>query len=180
MFESRQFRALLSRLAAAATLAAAALIPIPCAAQTPSAPAASAPFTTPASSASTIDATTPSVATGAQAATQKPTGAPAAASTDNPYGIEALWKGSDDIARSVLVILAIMSAGSWYILITKFLEQAKMNRHARTVDLKFWVRDSVSAAAGSLEKSSAYRFIAEAGIAATSDHNGLKRHIPTS
>jgi biopolymer transport protein ExbB len=82
---------------------------------------------------------------------------------DNPYGIEALWKGSDTIARSVLVLLAIMSIGSWYIMIVKLLEQTKMNRHARTVDKK---------------KNSAYRFIAEAGVQATSDHGGLKSHIP--
>jgi len=97
---------------------------------------------------------------------------------DNPYGIEALWKGSDVIARSVLIILAIMSVGSWYIMITKLLEQAKMHRHARTMDKKFWDAPSVSSGAGGLEKSSAYRFIAEAGAQATSDHGGLKSHIP--
>jgi len=112
-----------------------------------------------------------------------PASAPAAAkksgdAADNPYGLEALWKGSDNIARSVLVLLAIMSAGSWYILITKLLEQARMNKHARTVDLTFWRQTTVSAAAGALEKSSAYRFIAEAGVAATNDHGGLKSHIP--
>ena len=97
---------------------------------------------------------------------------------DNPYGIEALWKGSDTIARSVLVLLAIMSIGSWYIMIVKLLEQTKMNRHARTVDKNFWAAPSVSSGAGSLEKNSAYRFIAEAGVQATSDHGGLKSHIP--
>jgi biopolymer transport protein ExbB len=97
---------------------------------------------------------------------------------ENPYGIEALWKGSDNIARAVLALLAIMSVGSWYIMITKLLEQGKMNRHARTVDQKFWAQQTVSAAASALEKNSAYRFIAEAGVAATSDHGGLKSHIP--
>jgi biopolymer transport protein ExbB len=100
------------------------------------------------------------------------------AATDNPYGLEALWKGSDNIARAVLLILAIMSIGSWYILVTKLLEQSRMNRHARTVDQKFWDAPTVSAAANHLEKNSAYRFIAEAGVAATSDHAGLKSHIP--
>jgi biopolymer transport protein ExbB len=76
------------------------------------------------------------------------------------------------------VILAIMSIGSWYILITKFLEQSRMNRHARKVDQRFWAQSTVSAAANALDKSSAYRFIAEAGIAATDDHGGLKSHIP--
>ena len=99
-------------------------------------------------------------------------------SVDNPYGLEALWKGSDAIARFVLVLLAIMSVGSWYIMIVKLLEQSKMNRHARTVDKQFWAAPSVSAAANGLEKNSAYRFIAEAGVQATSDHGGLKSHIP--
>jgi biopolymer transport protein ExbB len=97
---------------------------------------------------------------------------------ENPYGLEALWKGSDAIARFVLVLLAIMSVGSWYILIVKLLEQSKMTRHARTVDKEFWQAPTVTAGAGALEKNSAYRFIAEAGVQATSDHGGLKSHIP--
>ena len=97
---------------------------------------------------------------------------------DNPYGIEALWKGSDGIARAVLVLLGIMSVGSWYIMIIKLLEQSKMGRHARTVDRQFWSAASVSDAVGALEKDSAYRFIAEAGVQATTDHGGLKSHIP--
>jgi biopolymer transport protein ExbB len=97
---------------------------------------------------------------------------------DNPYGIEALWKGSDVIARGVLVLLAIMSAGSWYIMVVKLLEQTKMGRHARTVDQKFWASPSVRDGAAGLEKNSAYRFIAEAGAQATIDHGGLKSHIP--
>jgi biopolymer transport protein ExbB len=97
---------------------------------------------------------------------------------DNPYGLEALWKGSDMVARFVLLLLAIMSIGTWYILITKLLEQMKMNRHARTVDLKFWGAKTVSEGVNALEKNSAYRFIAESGVAATSDHGGLKGHIP--
>ena len=99
-------------------------------------------------------------------------------SVDNPYGIEALWKGSDWIARFVLVLLAIMSVGSWYIMVVKLLEQSKMGRHARTVDAKFWSSPTVSDGAAGLEKNSAYRFIAEAGARATTDHAGLKSHIP--
>jgi biopolymer transport protein ExbB len=124
------------------------------------------------------DSATPPAAAAAQAASQKNTAKPDTGTAENPYGIEALWKGSDNIARSVLVLLAIMSAGSWYILITKLLEQSKMNRHARTVDKKFWGQPSVGSAAVALEKSSAFRFIAESGVAATSDHGGLKSHIP--
>ncbi len=103
---------------------------------------------------------------------------PAANAVDNPYGLQALLKGSDNIARAVVALLAIMSIGSWYILVTKLIEQSKMTRHARTVDQSFWSANTVSAGAAALEQSSAYRFIAEAGVAATSDHGGLKSHIP--
>ena len=155
--------------------AATVLLPLALLAQTP-AFAQAAPASAPAAVAS--DAATPPAVAAAQAQAQKPAATGTVTTTDNPYGIEALWKGSDNIARAVLVILAIMSVGSWYILITKLLEQTKMNRHARTVDQKFWGQPTVSAAANALEKNSAYRFIAEAGVAATNDHGGLKSHIP--
>ena len=45
---------------------------------------------------------------------------------DNPYGLEAIWKGGDLVAKITLAILFLMSLGSWYIIITKIYEQAKM------------------------------------------------------
>ena len=138
-------------------------------AQAPAPAAAPAAAATPAAP----PAAAPAAAAASDASAKKP-----AEALDNPYGIEALWKGSDTIARGVLVLLAIMSAGSWYIMVTKLLEQAKMGRHSRTVDAKFWGAPTVRDGAGGLEKTSAYRFIAEAGAHATSDHAGLKSHIP--
>ena len=152
--------------------AALAVLPFALLTQSPAHAQAAAPASASAPAAIASDASA------APGAAKKPAAAADANATDNHYGIEALWKGSDNIARSVLVILAIMSAGSWYILITKLLEQSKMNRHARTVDQKFWAQNTVSSAANALEKNSAYRFIADAGVAATNDHGGLKSHIP--
>ena len=152
---------------------AAALLPLAILTHTPDVQAQA-----PAPAAVASDPATPAQAAAAQAASQKPAGAANGTTVENPYGIEALWKGSDNVAKAVLLILAIMSIGSWYILITKLIEQSKMKRHARTVDQKFWAAPTVSAAAGALEKNSAYRFIAEAGVAATNDHGGLKSHIP--
>ena len=126
-------------------------------------------------------AAAPAETAAAANAAAQPASAPAKKngdSVDNPYGIEALWKGSDWIARFVLVLLAIMSIGSWYIMVVKLLEQTKMGRHARTVDQKFWSAATVRDGAAGLEKNSAYRFIAEAGAQATTDHGGLKSHIP--
>ncbi|MEI6601327.1 MAG: MotA/TolQ/ExbB proton channel family protein, partial [Comamonadaceae bacterium] len=39
--------------------------------------------------------------------------------TDNPYGIESLWKTSDGVAKTVLLLLLVMSISSWYVLIVK-------------------------------------------------------------
>ena len=89
-----------------------------------------------------------------------------------------MWKGSDAIARTVLVMLAIMSVGSWYILVSKLLEQAKMGRQAATVAKGFWAATTVRAGASALEKGSPFRFIAESGANAASNHTGLKSHIP--
>ena len=161
----------LLRVAVAALLPAfVSLSTLPAHAQAP----ASAPAPAEAASTVSLPAITPVPMAASAASGAKKNGD----AIDNPYGIEALWKGSDTIARSVLVLLAIMSVGSWYILIVKLLEQTKMNRHARTVDKNFWGASTVSAGAGALEKNSAYRFIAESGVAATSDHGGLKSHIP--
>lgn len=109
-----------------------------------------------------------------------PSNKPVAPLVENPYGLEALWHGSDNIARAVLLLLAIMSVGSWYILATKLVHQMKMRGHARTAAQKFWEAETVTAGAGRLEANSAYRFIAEAAVTAVSDQPGLRRHIPVT
>ncbi|RZU01274.1 hypothetical protein EV670_1990, partial [Rivibacter subsaxonicus] len=60
--------------------------------------------------------------------------AKADAKIDNPYGLEALWKGSDAVAKVVLVLLLIMSMGSWYIIIVKIIEQSKIGRQAKLAE----------------------------------------------
>ncbi|MCG2593500.1 MotA/TolQ/ExbB proton channel family protein [Ramlibacter sp. XY19] len=165
MFLISHLRAVLGAALVALSVAGSPLAQAQTPAPAASAPAAAAPAAAPA-------AVAPAAPVASAAAPKN------GEALDNPYGIEALWKGSDLIARSVLVLLAIMSVGSWYILVVKLLEQTKMTRQARTVEKKFWDAKSVREAANSLEKNSAYRFIAEAGANATTDHGGLKTHIP--
>jgi len=110
--------------------------------------------------------------------------APAAAPTDiaapavaketveNPYGLDALWKGGDFVARSTLIIMAIMSMGSWYILITKFVDQLKMSGQSKDAKSKFWKAASVQAGVTSLKEGSPFRFIAETATKATDHHEG--------
>ena len=96
---------------------------------------------------------------------------------ENPYGLEALWKGSDSVAKAVLVLLLVMSMGSWYIIVTKFVEQGRIKRQARGVDNGFWNAQTVRQGADTLEEGSPFRFIAEAGLEATRKHEGLLGQI---
>ncbi len=98
-------------------------------------------------------------------------------STDNPYGLESLWKTSDMVARTVLLLLLIMSVGSWYILIVKVLEQAKMSRQAKAVAKVFWPASTVQQGADALEKNSPFRYIADAATTAVKKHDGLMGHV---
>lgn len=135
---------------------------------------------------SAVQAQTPPAASEAPAATQAPTApaslpaAPGATTTEkveNPYGLEALWKGSDAVAKAVLVLLVIMSMGSWYIIIVKIIEQAKINRQARLAAKSFWTAGSVRQGADTLDTASPFRFIAETGIEASKKHGGLLEHV---
>lgn len=104
--------------------------------------------------------------------------APAAEKVDNPYGLDALWKGGDLVARGTLVILVLMSMSSWYIIITKVIDQTKLGGQATDANKKFWQASSVQAGVASLKDGSPYRFIAETGIKSTVHNDGaLLEHI---
>ncbi|HWW05059.1 MAG TPA: MotA/TolQ/ExbB proton channel family protein, partial [Collimonas sp.] len=100
----------LSALVAALMISAVTIsAPLAAVAQTP---AASAVAEAPKAASATPVADTPT-----------PPPLPAAKETvDNPYGLDALWKGGDFVARGTLIILVLMSMGSWYIIITKLIE----------------------------------------------------------
>ncbi len=104
----------------------------------------------------------------------------AAESSDNPYGIEALWKTSDAVAKTVLLLLLIMSVGSWYIMIVKVLEQAKMGRQAKAAAKDFWSAGTVAQGAAALEANSPFRFMADAASNAVKKHDGLMGHVPVN
>jgi biopolymer transport protein ExbB len=96
---------------------------------------------------------------------------------ENPYGLEALWKGGDLVARFTLLILVVMSMGSWYIIVTKVYEQHRMNKQARAAEKTFWIAPSVKEGAEGLKKTSPFRFIAESGLEATAKHTGLLGNV---
>ena len=110
-----------------------------------------------------------------EAAAPQPPAAPPAASreaVDNPYGLGALWAQGDVIAKGTLLILALMSLGSWYILLTKLWDSIKVMREAKTAHAGFFKSASLADGVASLKEGSAFRFIAESGVDAGRHHEG--------
>jgi len=99
-----------------------------------------------------------------------PAAAPTTEVMENPYGLEALWRQGDFVARGTLIILMIMSIGSWYIGIIKVIEQARMLKDAKEADDKFWHAHSVKEGVATLKEDSAFRFVAEKSSLAAAHH----------
>ncbi len=91
---------------------------------------------------------------------------------DNPYGLEAMWRQGDWVSKGTLIVLVIMSMGSWYIIFVKLWEQSKLGREGRAMGQGFWKANSIKDGAASLKASSAYRYIAETGLEANQHHEG--------
>ena len=134
-----------------ATVSLAVTAPAPAHAQAASAPAA-APAAAPAPAAAAAKVTEEAV--------------------DNPYGLKALWSQGDFVAKGTLIIMIIMSMGSWYIIFTKLWEQRQMLKSAKEETESFWKATSVKAGADALSEGSALKYIASQGIRAADHHEG--------
>ncbi len=140
----------------------------------PAPPAASTATPAPtAPAASTEPAPAPAAPAPEAAAPQPPP--PAAATPEtvaNPYGLGALWAAGDFVARGTLGILLIMSIGSWYVIVTKLVEQMVLARHARAAEREFWRAPGIREGVERLGAKSAFRTIAEEGLGAAGERAG--------
>jgi biopolymer transport protein ExbB len=126
---------------------------------------AAATFATLAPSASFAQAASAPEAAAAPAAPTTPAPAPAAPpaaepavtteTVENPYGLEAMWRQGDWVSKGTLIILIIMSMGSWYIIFTKLFEQSKLMRSAKAASANFWNAGSIRKGADALDDKSA-------------------------
>ncbi|MCI1437419.1 MAG: MotA/TolQ/ExbB proton channel family protein [Acetobacter indonesiensis] len=144
------------------------------AAPAPEAASPAAPTDSAAPAAPTPDASAPAAAPAPATDTPvAPPPAPAASKeVENPYGLGALWSNGDIIARGVLIIMLIMSLGTWYIMITKFIEQARLFAAAKEATKNFWTKSSIQEGAAALSTTSPFRYIADTGIVAAEHHEG--------
>jgi biopolymer transport protein ExbB len=94
------------------------------------------------------------------------------ADTPNPYGLGALWNNGDFIARGTLIVLAIMSASTWYILVTKLIEQTQLFRQGKLANKTFWKSGSVQQGVETLAPKTPFHTVAKTGIDALEHHEG--------
>jgi len=168
MFKNTRLSALL-----AAVLFSVTAVSAPAFADAPAPAAAEAPAAT--EPAATDAAAAPADAAAAPADAAAPAAAEVAAGekeeVHNPYGFSAVWEGGF-VSRATLIILTLMSMGSWYIIITKLIDQMKIFKQSKETAAKFWKANSIAAGSATLKEGSPFRFIAETGTKATAHHDG--------
>jgi biopolymer transport protein ExbB len=62
-----------------------------------------------------------------------------------------VWEGGV-VSRGTVIILSLMSMGSWYIIITKLLDQMKIFKQSKETNQKFWKAPSIAAGSASTER----------------------------
>jgi biopolymer transport protein ExbB len=96
-----------------------------------------------------------------------------AAPPQNKFGfVEALQAGGF-IAYATVAILGIMSFGSFYIMFTKLFEQSKVMKQGKEIRSTFWRAATLREGVAKLEKNSAFRQVAEDGLAAEDQHGKM-------
>ncbi len=95
-----------------------------------------------------------------------------AAAVSNPYGPMALLTNGDPLSHGVLIVLFLMSLGSWYVVLTKLWDQRKLKQSGKIAEKQFWTAQSVKDGVERLRKGDDYRRIAEEGLRAQSHHDG--------
>ena len=92
---------------------------------------------------------------------------------DNPYGLAQLWAQGDFVAKGTLILLVIMSALSWWVMITKAWDQRRIRSQWKQAERDFWSAGSLKQAIESLKgKNNAFRAIADDGMRAAQHHEG--------
>jgi biopolymer transport protein ExbB len=106
-----------------------------------------------------------------------PAAANGLAALDSPYGVMALWLASDAVTKVVLLLLLLMSVGSWYILLLKAMALRSMDAHYRAARESFWQADTVAKGMALLDVRSPMRFITSSALDAAKPQSGLLTQV---
>ncbi len=97
---------------------------------------------------------------------------------ENPYGLGALIAQGDIVARATLVILLVMSLLTWFIMITKFLDQRRLRVYAVEAEREFWSSSNLADAISKLKgTANPFRALAETGKQAYEHHELNKTRL---
>ena len=77
----------------------------------------------------------------------------------------------------MLLLLLLMSIGSWYVIVSKLLEQSRLLSYAAQAGRDFWSAGALSQGAATLAEKSPYRFVAQAAVDAVEKHPALNDHV---
>ena len=91
----------------------------------------------------------------------------------NEFGFMKAMEEGGPVAWSILAVMAIMSVGSFYILLTKVWEQNKVMSQYKSMIGNFWRAGSLKEGASKLEKNSAWRQLADDAVTAQEHHGKM-------
>ncbi len=97
--------------------------------------------------------------------------------TGNPYGLRVVWAQGDGVARTTLVLLALMSLLSWYVIVSKLLEQRRQASQAQSARAEFANADSLQKGATALGKESPFRFLVDSAMEALRKYESLAGQV---
>jgi biopolymer transport protein ExbB len=89
------------------------------------------------------------------------------------FGVIPAIRQGGAVTIVILSVLVIMSVGSFYILITKFLEQRRILSQYRNVRSTFWRANSLGEGATKLDKNSAWRQLVDDALSAEAQHSKM-------
>jgi biopolymer transport protein ExbB len=95
------------------------------------------------------------------------------AAPQTSFGFGPALEQGGVIAYAILSVLVIMSVGSFYILITKLLEQRKIFSEHRVLRTAFWKASTLRDGATKLNKNGAWRQLVDDGLAAEDQHGKM-------
>lgn len=95
----------------------------------------------------------------------------------NPYGLRVVWAQGDLVARTTLILLALMSLGSWYIILSKLLEQRRQSAQAQSARAAFANADTLQKGATALGKDSPFRFLVDSAMDALRKYESLAGQV---
>lgn len=107
------------------------------------------------------------------AATILAAGTATASAGSSPYSLGAALRDSGLISQSVFSILMLMSIMSFYILLSKLLDQQKIMNEAKRVRQGFWLSPSLREGATKLDEGSVYKQFIDGSLAVHDQHTRL-------